>query len=121
MTDELVDVVYCQIGKRSMEAAQYLARHGTDVKNYSGMDNWTAKTSRKDKCLGRARENFRGCLPQSSLKNLGQILTVVAISGHLERFSPGQNGSEVGRQTTLNSLAGHPTSEPFGPGENLSK
>ena len=96
MTDELVDVVYCQIGKRSMEAAQYLARHGTDVKNYSGMDNWTAKTSRKDKCLGRARENFRGCLPQSSLKNLGQILTVLAILGHLERFSPGQNGFEDG-------------------------
>ena len=27
------------------------------------------------------------------------------------------NGFEVGRQITLNSLAGHPTSEPFGPGE----
>lgn len=46
-TDELV--VYCQIGKRSMEAARYLARHGyTDVKNYSGLDDWTAKTGRKD-------------------------------------------------------------------------
>ena len=57
----------------------------------------------------RASKNFQGCLPQS-WHNLGQ----------LERFSPGQNGSEVGRQITLNGLAGHPTSEPFGPGENLS-
>ena len=31
--------------------------------------------------LGRARENFRSCLPQSSLKNFGKILTVLAISG----------------------------------------
>ena len=44
----------------------------------------------------RASENFRGCLPQSPLKNLGQMLAPLAILGHLERFSPGQNGSEVG-------------------------
>ena len=69
----------------------------------------------------RASENFQGCLPQSSLKNLGQILTALAIWGQLERFSPGPNGSKVGRQITFNSLAGHPTSEPFGPSENLSK
>ena len=68
----------------------------------------------------RASENFRGCLPQSSLKNLGQILTALAIWGRLERFSLGPNGSEVGRQITLNSLALHPTSEPFGPGEIFS-
>ena len=42
-----------------------------------------------------ASENFRGCLPQSSLKKLGQILTPLAILGHFERFSPGPNGSEV--------------------------
>ena len=69
----------------------------------------------------RAREHFWGCLPQSSLKNLGQILTALAIWGQSEIFSPGPNGSEVGRQITVNSLARHPTSEPFGPGENLSK
>ena len=69
----------------------------------------------------RASENFWGCLPQSSLKNLGQMLAPLAILGHLERFSPGQNGSEVGCQITLNSLAGHPTSEPFWPGKNLFK
>ena len=31
----------------------------------------------------RARENFLGCLPQSSLKKLGQILAFLAISDHL--------------------------------------
>ena len=41
----------------------------------------------------RASENFRGCLPQSPLKNLGQMLAPLAILGHLDRFSPGQNGS----------------------------
>ena len=44
----------------------------------------------------RARESFQGCLPQSSLKKLGQILTPLPILGHFERFSPGPNGSEVG-------------------------
>ena len=69
----------------------------------------------------RASENFWGCLPQSPPKNLGQIPAALVISGIFERFSPGQNGSEVKRQITLNSLAGHPTSEPFRPGENCSK
>ena len=71
----------------------------------------------------RASENFQGCLPQSSLKNLGQMLAPQAILGQLERFSPGPgpNGYEAGLQITLNILAGHPTSEPFGPGESLSK
>ena len=69
----------------------------------------------------RASENFWGCLPQSPLKNLGQILAALAISGVFERFSPGPNDSEVGRQITLNSLTGPPTSGPFGPGENRSK
>ena len=54
-------------------------------------------------------------------KNLGQNLSGVAISGHLERFSPGSNGSEVGRQIALHGLPGSPTSKPFWPGENLSK
>ena len=67
----------------------------------------------------RARENFRGCLPQSSLKNLGQILTVPAISGHLERFSPGQNGPKVGCPVRLFQVIWLPTSEPFWPGENI--
>ena len=49
----------------------------------------------------RARENFRGCLSQSSLENLGQILTAVAISGWFKRFLPGQNGFKVGCQSTL--------------------
>ena len=39
--------------------------------------------------LSRASEIFQGCLSQSSLKNLGQILTALAIWGRLERFSPG--------------------------------
>ena len=52
----------------------------------------------------RARRNFRGCLPQSSLKYLGQILTVLAFSGHLERFSPGQNGPEVGCPVRLSKV-----------------
>ena len=69
----------------------------------------------------RASENFWGCLPQSPPKNLGQIAAALAISGIFEQFSPGPNGFEVGCQITLNSLAGHPTSEPFGPGENRSK
>ena len=41
-------VVYCQIGKRSMEAARYLARHGyTHVKNYSGLNDWTENQQKK--------------------------------------------------------------------------
>ena len=81
----------------------------------------TIKSLRGTLMYTRASENFRGCLPQTPLKSLGQILAALAISGHFERFSPGQNGSEVGRQITLNSLTGRPTSEPFWPGENLSK
>ena len=69
----------------------------------------------------RASENFWGCLAQSPPKNLGQIVAALAISGIFERFSPGPNGPEVGRQITLNSLTGPPTSGPFGPGENRSK
>ena len=45
----------------------------------------------------RASENFWGCLAQYPLKNLGQILAALAISGIFERFSPGQIRSEVGR------------------------
>ena len=45
----------------------------------------------------------------------------VAISGHSERFSPGPNGSEVGRPGGLFKAIGHPTLEPLGPGENLSE
>ena len=41
--------------------------------------------------------------------------------GHLERFSPGQNATEVGHQIALDSLPGHTTLEPFGSSENLSK
>ena len=45
----------------------------------------------------------------------------VATSGHSERFSPGPNGSEVGRPEGLWLTTGRPTLEPFGPGENLSE
>ena len=69
----------------------------------------------------RASENFWGCLAQSPLKNLGQIPAALAISGIFEQFSPGSNSSEVGRQITLNSLTGPPTSGSFWPGENCSK
>ena len=69
----------------------------------------------------RASENFWGCLPQYPPKNLGQILTALAISGIFERFSPGQSGSEVGGPIYINSPTGPPTSEPLWPGENLSK
>ena len=72
-------------------------------------------------CYVRASENFWGCLPQYPPKNLGQIPAALTISRIFERFSPGQNGSEVWRQITLNSLTGPPTSGPFGPGENRSK
>ena len=54
-------------------------------------------------------------------RSLGQNLSRVAISGHLERFSPGQNGFEGGHQITLSSLAGHPSLEPFWPAENHLK
>ena len=69
----------------------------------------------------RASENFRGRLPQYPPKNLGQILTALAISGIFERFSPGQSGSEVGGPIYINSPPGPPTLEPLCPGENLSK
>ena len=56
-----------------------------------------------------------------STEKFGPNPAALAISGIFERFSPGPNGSEVGRQITLNSLTGPPTSGPFGPGENRSK
>ena len=65
----------------------------------------------------RACKNLRGCLSQSSLKNLGQILTVLAILDHFERFSPGQNGPKVGRPVRLFKVI---WLEPFWPGEYLS-
>ena len=68
----------------------------------------------------RASENFQGCLPQSSLKKLGQMLTTLAILGHFERFSPGPNGSKVGCPVRLFKVICLLTLEPFGPGENLS-
>ena len=68
----------------------------------------------------RASENFWGCLPQSPPKNLGQIPAALAISGIFERFSPGQNGPEVGGPVRLFKVIWRPTSEPFWPGENLS-
>ena len=90
---------------------------------------WSTVYWKKDKSrvayiptmLSRASENFWGCLAQYPPKNLGQIPAALAISGIFEWFSPGQNGSEVWRQITLNSLTGPPTSGPFGPGENRSK
>ena len=51
----------------------------------------------------------------------GPIPECLAILGHSERFSPGNIRPEVGHPIALNSLAGRPTSEPFGPGENLSE
>ena len=81
------------------------------------------KVPDSSKCIlsTRASENFRGCLPQSPLKNLGQIPAAQAISGIFERFSPGPNVSEVGHQITLYSLTGPPILGPFGAGENRSK
>jgi len=36
-------VVYCKIGKRSMQAAKFLVSNGyTKVENYSGLDDWKA-------------------------------------------------------------------------------
>ena len=70
---------------------------------------------------GRPREIFRGFSALWFLKYLGQFLSALAISGHSERFSPGKIRSEVGGPLALNSPSGRPTSEPFGPGENLSK
>ena len=45
----------------------------------------------------------------------------VAISGHSERFSPGPNGSEVGRPEGLWLTTGPPTLERITPGEILSE
>ena len=69
----------------------------------------------------RPRENFRGFSARWFLKNLGQFLSALAISGHSERFSPGVNGSEVGGPIYMNSPPGPPTSEHSWPGENLSE
>ena len=71
--------------------------------------------------FNRASENFRGCLPQYPPKNLGQFLSALAISGHSERFSPGQICSEVGGPEGLFRARGPPTSERILPGENLSE
>ena len=54
-------------------------------------------------------------------KYFGQFLNALAISGNLERFSLGEIRSEVGCPEGLWLTLGPPTSEPFGPGENLSK
>ena len=48
-------------------------------------------------------------------------MSVLAISGHSERFSPGNIRSEVGHPIALNSPPGRPTSERILPGENLSE
>ena len=52
---------------------------------------------------------------------LGQMLIVLAILGHLERFSPGQNGPEVGGPEGLWLTTGPPTLERILLGENLSE
>ena len=52
-------------------------------------------------CGGRLREIFREFSALWFLKNLGQFLSALAISGHSERFSTGPNGSEVGRPVGL--------------------
>ena len=55
---------------------------------------------------------FRGFSALWFLKYLGQFLSALTISGHSERFSPGENLSES---------PGPPTSEHIVPGENLSE
>ena len=65
----------------------------------------------------RPRENFRGFSARWFLKNLGQFLSALAISGHSERFSPGEIRSEVGGPIYINSPPGPPTSERIWPGE----
>ena len=44
-------------------------------------------------------------------------MSALAISGHSERFSPGEIRSKVGRQIALNSPLGRPTSERILPGD----
>ena len=51
--------------------------------------------------IGRPREIFFWFKSQRFLKNLGQSLSALAISGHLERFSPGPMRSEVGHPGML--------------------
>ena len=65
----------------------------------------------------RPREIFRGFSALWFLKYLGQFPSALAISGHSERFSPGNIRSEVGRPEGLWLTLGPSTSEPFGPGE----
>ena len=69
----------------------------------------------------RPREIFWGFSALWFLKYLGQFLSALAISGHSERFSPGPNGSEVGRPEGLWLTLGPPTLERILPGENLSE
>ena len=71
--------------------------------------------------ISRPREIFWGFSALWFLKNLGQFLSALAISGHLERFSPGTISSEVGGPEGLFRARGPPTSEHIWPGENLSK
>ena len=69
----------------------------------------------------RPRKISRGFSALIFLKYLGQFLNALAISGHSERFSPGQNGPEVGGPEGLWLTTGPPTLGPFWPGENLSE
>ena len=55
------------------------------------------------------------------LNDFCRILANFAISGHSERFSPGEIRSEVGHKIALNSPPGRPTLESISPGENLSE
>ena len=109
----------------SKDSNLFSKRWSSLVPESSGMDGFRTKNKpvkayTVPECR-RASENFWECLAQYPPKNLGQIPAALAISGIFEWFSPGQNGSEVWRQITLNSLTGPPTSGPFGPGENRSK
>ena len=69
----------------------------------------------------RPRENFRGFSAQWFLKNLGQFLSALAISGPSDKISPCPIRSEVGRPRGLFKAIWHPTSERISPGENLSE
>ena len=61
----------------------------------------------------KPHENFRGYLAQSFLKTFGQNLSALAISDHLKKISPGQNGTEFRPPPGLFQLCGGPTPEPF--------
>ena len=61
----------------------------------------------------RPRKNFWSCLSQRFFQKLVQNMSGVAISSHLKKDLPGQNGSKVEPAGGLFQAISCPTSDPF--------